>query len=138
MQYGEGLSTPDWSQAECAKAVEAGTADPDDWFTEDAKTRDFAHSICRGCPIKKDCLAYAKEEQLVGYWGGRLLGYKLETPERVTLPPLPIQTHCKYGHLKTQKKPNGQLRCAECNRNNSMKYYYKGREDEYPAAREAS
>lgn len=122
-------SAPDWRQARCAQAVEAGAADPNDWFPENRGQRDVAKAFCADCPIKKECLAYGKANDLVGIWGRRLLGYKLETPEEIKVTPTrrvgQQQTHCQYGHLKTQRKPNGQLRCAVCNRRNGKKSYDK-------------
>lgn len=110
---------PAWRLAKCKTAVESG-ADPDDWFPKDWQARDRAKAVCNGCPVKKQCLEYGKAEDLVGYWGGKLLGYQLTVAKPTVKPnavsPMTGRTHCRLGHRLVQKKD--QRRCATCKRVN--------------------
>lgn len=48
----------------------AGT-DPDLWFAVGAQEHKMAKMICRSCPVRKECLAYALEAPVDhGVWGG--------------------------------------------------------------------
>lgn len=62
------LSNEQWAQAACVGQ------DVELFFPEGAKGMslkiDTAKSICRGCPIKFDCLAMALENNEQGIWGG--------------------------------------------------------------------
>lgn len=60
---------PDWEIAACREY------DPDTWFPEAGrgKTNDWRtpKTICGGCEIRDDCLAYAiATDQRYGVWGG--------------------------------------------------------------------
>lgn len=44
--------------------------DPELWFpTADNQTGKTAKSLCRKCPWKEQCLAYALHHDLMGIWG---------------------------------------------------------------------
>lgn len=46
-------------------------ADPDAWFPEKGQPVEPARSICAGCPVRAECLAYAlATDQRFGIWGG--------------------------------------------------------------------
>jgi WhiB family redox-sensing transcriptional regulator len=45
--------------------------DPDLWFSPGALEHKEAKRICRSCPVRRDCLAYALETPVDhGVWGG--------------------------------------------------------------------
>jgi WhiB family redox-sensing transcriptional regulator len=45
--------------------------DPDLWFAAGAIEHKMAKRICRVCPVREQCLAYAMEEPVDhGVWGG--------------------------------------------------------------------
>jgi hypothetical protein len=69
---------PNWSLAECAKAVEASEADPDWWVPATDAEKKKAQAVCKRCPIKRQCWRYAYENGYWGVWGGRLRGYNVE------------------------------------------------------------
>ncbi len=56
----------DWrALASCTKT------DPDLWFAVGAREHKLAKKICRECPVRRDCLAYAMDEPVDhGVWGG--------------------------------------------------------------------
>jgi WhiB family transcriptional regulator, redox-sensing transcriptional regulator len=56
----------DWRAfAACAET------DPDLWFAAGAIEHKIAKRICRVCPVREQCLAYAMEEPVDhGLWGG--------------------------------------------------------------------
>lgn len=60
------LLDQDWrSQAVCART------DPDLWFSPGAVEHREAKKICRECPVRRQCLAYAMEAPVDhGVWGG--------------------------------------------------------------------
>jgi WhiB family transcriptional regulator, redox-sensing transcriptional regulator len=52
-------------QALCAQS------DPDAWFPEKGGSTRVPKMICRGCPVKAECLEFALEtDQRWGVWGG--------------------------------------------------------------------
>lgn len=58
---------PDWyADAACAHG-----ADPEIFFPELGQTAAPALAICAGCPVRDQCLQYAKgTDQHYGVWGG--------------------------------------------------------------------
>lgn len=47
------------------------TSDPDLWFAVGALEHKQAKLICRTCPVRKECLAYAMDAPVDhGIWGG--------------------------------------------------------------------
>jgi len=45
--------------------------DPELFFESSARAERRAKSICNGCPVKLECLAYALESRIqYGIWGG--------------------------------------------------------------------
>jgi WhiB family transcriptional regulator, redox-sensing transcriptional regulator len=47
------------------------SADPDLFFPESGADTSYARSICRSCPVRRQCLDYALESgQKHGIWGG--------------------------------------------------------------------
>lgn len=48
-----------------------GQIDPELWFPEKGGSVREAKRICRGCPVKDECLEYALEnDERFGIWGG--------------------------------------------------------------------
>lgn len=46
--------------------------DPEIWFPSSAEELDEALSICKGCPVREDCLAGALDRsEPFGVWGGK-------------------------------------------------------------------
>lgn len=56
---------PDWAQAICAQT------DPEAFYPEKGGSTRAAKQVCRGCPIRRECLedALARDERF-GVWGG--------------------------------------------------------------------
>lgn len=51
--------------------------DPDLWFPVEPRNDVVPIMICMSCPVRPDCLAYAKKtRQRHGIWGGRWMGRK--------------------------------------------------------------
>jgi WhiB family redox-sensing transcriptional regulator len=47
--------------------------DPDLWFSDSPAELELAKSLCRGCPLRLECLAGAVERQEPwGVWGGEI------------------------------------------------------------------
>lgn len=56
--------------------------EPDFWFEKD--TQEQAALVCRGCPVRMECLvAKVANEEHFGCWGGMVEGRKWATYERV-------------------------------------------------------
>lgn len=63
---------PDFPQARC------GSESPEIFFMDQKDSGVYAtpaqldsvKRICRGCPHRRDCLAWAVENRVVGIWGG--------------------------------------------------------------------
>lgn len=88
---------PDWRLADCAAVVEIGWADPDDWFPTTTEQRNYAMDVCEHCPLKRECLAYGKVNNLDGVWGGEELVAKFDTCSncgRAQSRPKPATTYC--------------------------------------------
>jgi WhiB family transcriptional regulator, redox-sensing transcriptional regulator len=46
-------------------------SDPNLWFAVGAREHKMAKSICRSCPVRRECLEYAMEAPVDhGVWGG--------------------------------------------------------------------
>ena len=61
--------------------------DPELWFPlafsrEFQQQIDFAISVCRGCPVRTECLTYATDNALHGIWGGTTDDERLKTRRR--------------------------------------------------------
>ena len=57
---------PDWQIAAACRGV-----DPDLFFTERGEKTSDAKAVCRGCPVREDCLEYAMANvEKFGVWGG--------------------------------------------------------------------
>jgi hypothetical protein len=107
-------------------------ADYDPFFPETSEAEADALAMCRICPAKAPCLAYAVETgQAFGIWGGktqaqirRLIGgARAGRPRGRRLPPghpNARKTHCKHGHpfdaANTYYAANGERRCRACRR----------------------
>jgi hypothetical protein len=107
-------------------------ADYDPFFPETPEAEADALAMCRLCPAKAVCLAYAVETgQAYGIWGGktqaqirRLIGGNRAGRSRGRrLPPghpNARKTHCKHGHpfdaVNTYYAANGERRCRACRR----------------------
>jgi hypothetical protein len=107
-------------------------ADYDPFFAETLEAEADALAMCRLCPVRAACLAYAVETgQVFGIWGGK-------TPEQIRRlvvrarggrargqlapagHPNAHKTHCKHGHpfdaANTHYAANGERRCRACRR----------------------
>jgi WhiB family transcriptional regulator, redox-sensing transcriptional regulator len=107
-------------------------ADYDPFFAETPEAEADALAMCRICPAKAACLAYAVETgQVFGIWGGktqkqirRLIGRTRGGGPRGQLVPPghpnAHKTHCKHGHpfdaANTYYAANGERRCRACRR----------------------
>lgn len=50
------------------------TDDADLWFAERPETLARAQALCRGCPVRRDCLAEAlRRREPWGVWGGQIV-----------------------------------------------------------------
>ena len=60
------------SQDEDWRAVGSCAAqDPDLWFAVGAAEHKMAKKVCRECPVRRECLAYAMDKPVDhGIWGG--------------------------------------------------------------------
>lgn len=62
------MSPPDWIQRAVCRSV-----DPDLWYPDkgDSVGSRAAIAICRSCPVRAQCLAYALDHgERFGVWGG--------------------------------------------------------------------
>ena len=58
------FESPEWMEdGLCAQA------DPDAWFPEPGGNPEGAKSICRTCPVARECLEYALRNKEHGVWG---------------------------------------------------------------------
>lgn len=57
---------PEWvTGAVCAQT------DPDEFFPNKGGTTRYAKAVCRGCPVREECLQYALDNhERFGIWGG--------------------------------------------------------------------
>jgi hypothetical protein len=106
------------------------TADYDPFFPTTPEDELDALAMCRICPARAPCLAYAVETgQMFGIWGGktqrqlRRLIRAHGGPPRRRVPPShgnASKTHCAYGHpydpANTYYTPTGERRCRACRR----------------------
>jgi WhiB family transcriptional regulator, redox-sensing transcriptional regulator len=106
------------------------TANYDPFFPTTPEDELDALAMCRICPARQACLAYAVETgQMFGIWGGktqrqlRRLIRAHGGPPRRRVPPShgnASKTHCAYGHpydpANTYYTPTGERRCRACRR----------------------
>ena len=68
--------TPAWMD----RALCAGSTHPEDWFPEhtpENRHNQRARDICTACPVKAECLEYARQINAgYGIWGGLRIGKK--------------------------------------------------------------
>jgi hypothetical protein len=107
-------------------------ADYDPFFAEPPEAQADALVMCRLCPARAACLAYAVQTgQVFGIWGGktpaeirRLIVRARGGRARGQLVPPghpnAHKTHCKHGHpfdaANTYYAANGERRCRACRR----------------------
>jgi WhiB family transcriptional regulator, redox-sensing transcriptional regulator len=81
---------------------------PDLWFPARGDTTIQAKAICRQCPVRAECLAYALRWHIgFGIWGG------LSERERRLLGPTPKPRRLAAPHGTTTSYARG-CRCTEC------------------------
>jgi hypothetical protein len=69
------------------------SADPDLFFPESGADTSYARSICKSCPVRRQCLDYALESgQKHGIWGGMTESQRRRQP-RPSHPTQPGETH---------------------------------------------
>ena len=106
------------------------TAEYDPFFPESREAEADALAMCRICPVRGPCLAFAVDTgQMFGIWGGRTqrevrsLIAKTRSGHaragRVSRGhPHADKTHCAYGHpfdaANTYYTPTGERRCRAC------------------------
>ena len=57
--------------------------DPELWFAESPDDVEQAKTLCRGCPVRADCLSSALDRQEPwGVWGGELLLHGVVIPRK--------------------------------------------------------
>jgi WhiB family redox-sensing transcriptional regulator len=72
------------------EALPCRTVDPDLWFSDSPAELEVAKSLCRGCPLRVECLAGAVERQEPwGVWGGEIF---------------------EHGQVVVRKRPRGRPR----------------------------
>jgi hypothetical protein len=107
-------------------------ADYDPFFPETPEAEADALAMCRICPARAACLAYAVETgQMFGIWGGKtqaqvrhlIVRARAGRPRAQLAPvghPNAYKTHCKHGHpfdaANTYYAANGERRCRACRR----------------------
>jgi hypothetical protein len=107
-------------------------ADYDPFFAATPEAEADALAMCRLCPAKAACLAYAVETgQVFGIWGGKtqaqirrlIVRARGGRPRGHLVPsghPHADKTHCKHGHpfdaANTYYAANGERRCRACRR----------------------
>jgi Transcription factor WhiB len=107
-------------------------ADYDPFFAETPEAESDALAMCRLCPARATCLAYAVETgQVFGIWGGKtqeqirglIVRARGGRPRGQLAPPghpNAHKTHCKHGHpfdaANTYYAANGERRCRACRR----------------------
>ena len=66
------MSTPKAEGVNWRKqALCAGHPDRGAWFAEDSASSKRAQAVCRACPVREECLAFAvSTRQRDGIWGG--------------------------------------------------------------------
>lgn len=69
----------------------AGT-DTEDWFTETTiyTNKDTLKKICNACEAQDECLQYALEYNVQGYWGGTSEQERIQVRRRLNIIPKPI------------------------------------------------
>ena len=69
--YRGALKPLDRDTLEWQDAALCAQVDPNEWFPEKGKSTRQAKQVCRGCPVRAECLDYALEHgELYGVWGG--------------------------------------------------------------------
>jgi WhiB family transcriptional regulator, redox-sensing transcriptional regulator len=90
--------------------------DPEIWFPDkgERKAAREAKEICRGCPVREECLlaAIARCEEH-GIWGGMSRKERYAEKRRRNLS-RPARTHCDKGHELERVGRRADGRCAEC------------------------
>lgn len=80
--------------------------DPEIFFEDASET--LAKAICRGCPVKPDCLTWAMDNDQDGVWGG------MSSDERRKLQRVVKRVHC-LGCGSNQTYSDGRSRiCVGC------------------------
>jgi WhiB family redox-sensing transcriptional regulator len=57
-------------RADWVNAAACAETDPELFFPLNGETAAVARRICRGCPVRRDCLATALTRHEWGVWGG--------------------------------------------------------------------
>lgn len=120
-----------WQHLAACRDVDTARYDP--FFAAGEQAEHDALAICRICPVRAECLAYAvRTGQEYGIWGGapqhelrRLIAADRRGRARHRDHPAhhfnASKTQCKYGHpfdeANTYYAPDGQRRCRICLRN---------------------
>lgn len=92
---------PDFTEGACVDYP-----DPDVFF-HGRKGMAEAMALCESCPIRKECLSWAKSSgQKYGIWGGEFMGRE---------PYKPVQK-CHKGHKDWAYRSNGKRYCRACDR----------------------
>lgn len=68
--------SPDWQkEARCSEAVKNGELPPSTFICGTMESAEVAKPFCQQCPVARDCLAYALQEETAasGIYGGVLM-----------------------------------------------------------------
>lgn len=64
------------------------------WFAEDSepgyREAKLLQRICADCPVKQQCLQYALENTVQGYWAGTTPRYRQQLRKKFNIIPKPI------------------------------------------------
>jgi WhiB family redox-sensing transcriptional regulator len=100
---------PEWMR----RGLCAGSPTPDLWFPEvgDSKSATEAKRVCRGCPVRADCLAYAIALRIRhGVWGATTPDERDGRKERRT--PRPMDPATRNRKTQAERKRRRRLRDA--------------------------
>jgi WhiB family redox-sensing transcriptional regulator len=57
---------PEWQRRAACRGADTAT-----FFPKERRSTQAAREICAGCPVRVECLTYARTHGVEGIWGGR-------------------------------------------------------------------
>jgi WhiB family redox-sensing transcriptional regulator len=70
---------PAWHRRAACRGMDVAT-----FFPKERRSTQDARQICAGCPVRTDCLAYARSHGVEGIWGGRRFDGRAAAPTTTT------------------------------------------------------